>query len=440
MAHTMNHRPRRFLPLRPESLAAALAHAARLVARVRAGHTLSTGLEHLWQQEPELTPGQRGAIQDLAYTSLRAFGYAEALLAPLLHSPPPEPLYSLLLVALNRLEARPDIAHTLVDQCVQAAAAEFDGKLRGLVNAILRNYLRRAPELRNHAAAQEVAAWRHPAWWIARLRSAYPDQHQAILSAGNSHPPMALRTNLRRTSVEALRQRLTDEGIAATRGPGAALLLAEPQPVTRIPGFLEGWCSVQDPAAQRAAAALDLHPGQRVLDACAAPGGKSAHILEYCAVELTAIELSPARLRRVAENLDRLGLQAELRTADCRATEQWWDGRPFDRILADVPCSASGVVRRHPDIKWLRRNEDIPQFVKQQTEILERLWHTLVPGGKMLYATCSVFPEENSMQIERFVRNHANARRLALADGADGQLLPCAEHDGFFYALLEKNR
>lgn len=415
-----------------------MSDAALLVAGVRAGKTLTSGLATLWQRTPELSGAHRGAVQDLAYGTLRDYGHGERQLAPLLRSIPADPVYSLLLVALHRLEARPESAHTIVDQCVHAAAAVLDGRFRGLANAVLRNHLRAPPEAQR--PPDPVALHRHPAWWIARLRKAYPADYAAILAAGNGRPPMALRTNLRRTDPSTLVRRLTAEGIECTALGATAVQLATPMPVTRIPGFAEGECSVQDPGAQHAAGWLDLRPGQRVLDACAAPGGKTAHILESCDVALTALELAPERLPKVQENLARLGLSARLVSADCAELESWWDGRPFDRILADVPCSASGVVRRHPDIKWLRREEDLHRFAAQQARILARLWHTLAPGGKMLYATCSVFPEENSMQIERFVRRHPDARHLPLPDHADGQLLPCAQHDGFFYALLEKTR
>ena len=217
-----------------------------------------------------------------------------------------------------------------------------------------------------------------------------------------------------------------------------ALLLARPVPVGRLPGFAEGLVSVQDAGAQYAAGYLDLAAGQRVLDACAAPGGKTSHMLESADVALTALDADPQRARRVSENLERLGLHAEVKTADCRDLARWWDGRPFDRILADVPCSASGVVRRNPDIKWLRRAEDVARFAAQQAEILDALWQVLAPGGKMLYVTCSVFAEENRDQVAAFIARHPDCCRLPLAGQPDCQYLPCAEHDGFFYALLER--
>ncbi|MFY9316224.1 MAG: SAM-dependent methyltransferase, partial [Burkholderiales bacterium] len=217
------------------------------------------------------------------------------------------------------------------------------------------------------------------------------------------------------------------------------LLLERPMPVDRLPGFAAGEVSVKDAGAQRAAGLLALRDGQRVLDACAAPGGKSAHLLETAQVRLTALDVEAARCADITRNLARLGLAADVRAADCGAHEAWWDGAPFDRILADVPCSASGVARRHPDIKWLRRAADVAAFAARQARILEALWRVLAPGGKLLYVTCSVFPEENGVVIDAFAARTPGARRASLPDAAAAQLLPDAEHDGFFYALLEKS-
>jgi 16S rRNA (cytosine967-C5)-methyltransferase len=217
-----------------------------------------------------------------------------------------------------------------------------------------------------------------------------------------------------------------------------ALLLAKPVPVARLPGFAEGDVSVQDAGAQRAAGLLDLAPGQRVLDACAAPGGKSAHILECADVALTALDVDAKRVARIDAGLARLGLAATVRAADCTALRDWWDGKPFTRILADVPCSGSGVARRHPDSKWLRRAEDLPAFARRQAAILDALWCALAPGGKLLYVTCSMFAEENGAVVDGFCARTPQARRAVLPDGAPAQLLPGPEHDGFFFALLEK--
>jgi 16S rRNA (cytosine967-C5)-methyltransferase len=218
----------------------------------------------------------------------------------------------------------------------------------------------------------------------------------------------------------------------------AGLLLAQPVPVARLPGFAKGDVSVQDAGAQRAAACLDLCDGQRVLDACAAPGGKSAHILERADVELHALDVDRARLDRLERNLARLQLHAQVRAADAARLEHWWDGRPFDRLLADVPCSGSGVARRYPDLKWLRRAADLPAFAQRQAALLAALWRALRPGGKLLYVTCSVFPQENGAVVDAFMAGAADAQRLPLSDGAPEQWLPQAAHDGFYYALIQK--
>ena len=405
-------------------LSAALAAAATLVGGVIAGRTPDALLARL---DPALRP----AVIDLGFTTLRDCGRGDFLLGRLLARPLDHaPTRALLLVALARLERRPEEAHTLVDQAVTAAGKRF----KGLVNAVLRNFLRRRDELLAAADGDDVARWRHPRWWLDRLQAAFPDRWQDIAAAGNGHPPMCLRFNRRRPAT-------TDfpADISGTRPDDIALLLDKPVPVERIPGFREGQVSVQDWGAQQAARLLDVRDGMRVLDACAAPGGKTAHLLELADLDLTALELEADRARRIVENLDRLGLSAAVRVADAACPADWWDGRPFDRILADVPCSASGVVRRHPDIKWLRRAADVAGFARTQARILDALWPTLAPGGKMLYCTCSVFPEENGDQVRAFLARHPDARPLRTGDAAnDWQLLPSDEHDGFHYALLGK--
>lgn len=427
------------VPRLPEdSLAYALLTSARLIADVTAGQTLTEALAVLWNSRPDTPAGTRGAILDLTYGCLRDYGRQDFILAKLLQKPLPEPLQSLLRVALHRLGVRADTAHTVVDQAVEAAATLLAGKFKGVVNGVLRNALRQSADLERAADADMVAEFRHPPWWIRRLRNQYPESWRSILGAGNTHPPMALRINRRRTNLRAALEAFAAADLPVRELANGALLLERPVPVARIPGFAEGLLSVQDAGAQHAARLLDLADGQRVLDACAAPGGKAAHILERADVSLLALDSDPQRAMRVTENLTRLGLAAEVRTADCRNLGRWWDGQPFERILADVPCSASGVVRRNPDIKWLRRSDDIARFAAQQAEILEALWQVLAPGGRMLYATCSVFAEENQEQIAGFAGRHADCRQLPIGGQPDCQYLPCAEHDGFFYALLEK--
>lgn len=433
--------PRRSSPARPlpeDSLAHALCCAAELIARVAGGAALTDILADLWVSRPATPPAVRGAIQDLTYGTLRDYGRQDFILGRLLDKSLPEPVQSLLRVALHRLDVRPETAHTVVDQAVNAAATLLSGRFKGVVNGVLRNALRQSATLRYAADADLVAEMRHPPWWIRRVRDQHPQDWRNVLAAGNVHPPMALRGNRRRSTPEAAAAELAEAGLSARTWPGGALLLERPVPVVRIPGFAEGRVSVQDIGAQAAAPLLDVASGQHVLDACAAPGGKTAHLLELADVDLLALDADPQRARRIDENLQRLGLSARVMAADCRAIDRWWDGRPFDRILADVPCSASGVVRRHPDIKWLRRSSDIGRFAAQQAEILDALWQVLAPGGKMLYATCSVFREENQDQVARFAASHADCHRLTIEGQTDRQFLPCADHDGFFYALLHK--
>jgi 16S rRNA (cytosine967-C5)-methyltransferase len=306
------------------------------------------------------------------------------------------------------------------------------------VNALLRNFLRARVGIEARLGADAAARHWHPNWWIERLRAAYPADWEGVLAAGNTHPPMCLRVNARRSDAAAYAARLAAQDIGVRSLGASALLLDRPLAVDRLPGFAAGDVSVQDAGAQRAATLLDLSAGQRVLDACAAPGGKSAHILEIAEVALSALDIDPVRCADVTRNLARLGLAAEVRTADCCAPESWWDGIAFDRILADVPCTASGIARRHPDIKWLRRPTDVAAFAAKQARILEALWRMLAPGGKLLYVTCSVFPEENAAVIDAFAARTPEARRASLADGGPAQWLPSPEHDGFFFSLLEK--
>lgn len=422
--------PPRIQPGLSDSLAAA----ARVVAAVLAGRTPDATLA-------QTAPAIRPATLDLAYTTLRDFGRGDYLLGRLLDNPLKEAgIRALLLVALARLERRPEDAHTVVDQAVKAAAGIAGGRLKGLVNGVLRNFMRQCDGLLAAADADAVAHWRHPAWWLDALREAYPADWEDVATAGNAHPPLCLRINRRRASSnDYSSQELAAAGITAQILDDTALLLDKPLPVERLPGFAEGRVSVQDWGAQRAATLLDLFDGQRVLDACAAPGGKTAHILEGAAVQLTALEIDARRSARIEQNLQRLGLRASLLVGDACQPAAWWDGQGFDRILADVPCSASGVVRRHPDIKWLRRSADVAGFVRSQAAILDALWPLLATGGKMLYCTCSVFPQENDDQMRAFVARHPDARRRPTGgDAPELQLLPSATHDGFYYALLEK--
>jgi len=411
------------------SLAYALREAARIDAAVFAGQSLADNLVG------RVDIVARPAVQDIVYGSLRAFGRGDFFLSRLLERPlAADEVRALLLVALYRLETRPSAAHTVVDQAVSAAAEIQHGKYRGLVNGVLRSFLRQQEALVAALAADPLAVAQHPDWWLAQLQLAWPDDWQGIVAAGNQPPPMALRVNRRRVSRGDYQTQLMAAGIAARPVGEDGLALEKPQPVDRLPGFFDGLVSVQDPGAQRAAEILAPEPGSRVLDACSAPGGKTAHLLERADLELLALDLKPARCRRVEEGLGRLHLSARVQVADCIKLNEWWDGRPFDAVLADVPCTASGVVRRNPDAKWLRRFEDVASFARTQARILDALWQVVRPGGKLLYATCSVFPAENTLQIRRFLACQP-AARIAYEE----QLLPDAERDGFYYCLLEKH-
>ena len=415
------------------ALAPALADAARVVSRVAAGRSLADELDGTAHAT------SRAALLDLTHGTLRRYGRVQAIVRELSHRGNADAqLQALLWCALYALESGRYAPYTVVDQAVRACGLLEKWNAKGFVNALLRAALREQASLEARIAADAEAHHQHPAWWIEAVRRAYPDAWQATLAAGNSHPPMCLRVNRRRTSVETYQARLAEAGIAARPLGAQALLLERPVAVGALPGFESGDVSVQDAGAQRAALCLDLRDGQRVLDACAAPGGKSAHILETAEVELTALDSDAARIPRLARNLERLSLRAQARHADCAQTGAWWDGAPFDRILADVPCSASGIARRRPDLKWLRRAQDLESFAARQATILDALWQVLRANGKLLYATCSVFPPENDGVISAFLDRHSGARSVSLPDGGAAQWLPDAEHDGFYYALIEK--
>jgi 16S rRNA (cytosine967-C5)-methyltransferase len=419
------------------ALAQALRDAARMVARVAAGRSLADELTRAAEEGVE-TP--RAALLDLTHGTLRRYGRGHTIVRELSRRAQPDALVEALLwCALYALESERYADYTVVDQAVRACALLERWSAKGYVNAVLRSYLRERAALEARIRASEEARYQHPRWWIDIVRAAYPERWEDVLAAGNSHPPMALRVNTRRLSVSEYLDRLQGAGIAARALRGEALLLERALPVERLPGFAAGEVSVQDAGAQRAAHCLALAPGQRVLDACAAPGGKTAHILERAHVDLTALDIDATRCERIARNLQRLSLAATVRTADCTRLDAWWDGVPFERILADVPCSSSGVARRHPDLKWLRRASDLPAFAGRQAAILDALWQVLAPNGKLLYVTCSVFPQENETLVEAFAARKRDALRLPLPDGEPQQWLPGPEHDGFYYALIQKH-
>lgn len=470
-------------PLPPESLAFALLGAARIGLGVREGHSLRDGLAkervaldtaskrvvRATTDRPRSDP--MGAMHDLAARSLRHRGRADALLALLAPRALDPPLLRELLVvaiaqvvdaldpalpddspAAERFARLPYAPFTLVDQAVRAVSSDPAlARAKGFVNAVLRTLLRRIESERpalqaalDGPRASDESRYGLPAWWVDRLRRAWPSDWQAIVEASRGHPPLVLRVNVRKTTPEAYLARLADAGIAAERIGPVAIRLAQALPVQRIPGFGEGDVSVQDAAAQLAASLLDVRDGMRVLDACAAPGGKTGHVLELADCEMVALDVDASRLQRIRENLDRLDLKADLVAGDAARPEAWWDGRRFDRILADVPCTASGILRRHPDIRWLRRPADVESLSLRAQQITDALWSLLDPGGRLLFVTCSVFPEESARHADAFAYRHPDA----IVRASPGQLLPgrvdasleTSDHDGLFFAVFEKTK
>jgi len=413
--------------------------AASLVDMVLRGHSLARALP---ARRDELPPEARGALLDLTQGSLRHLGTLRVLVRLMAARPPAETaVEALLLVALYQLIHTKAAPHAIVDEAVAAARQTGRGSAGGLVNALLRRFLREREALLSAVRATPEGRWSHPAWWIERLCAQLGDaQTEAVLCAGLGHPPMALRPNARRIAPGAYAERLDQAGLVHRRLANGALLLDQPVPSRQLPGFHEGLVSVQDAGAQWAALLLDPRDGERVLDACAAPGGKAAHLVERAPVQLLALDRDGERLQEARHQFERLGLSAQWRCADAAQLDTWWDGQPFHRVLLDAPCSASGVVRRHPDAKWLRRETDLPALAREQGRLLEALWQVLEPGGTLLYATCSVFAEENTGTVDAFLSRHSGARRLVpkALPGGTGLLLPDQDHDGFFYALLEK--
>ncbi len=438
----------------PPQLAAQLQWAARGLQAVQAGQSSTDWLTT--QCPPALRPG----VQALLLTALRHWGRAQALrqqLTPKTPHPAVDALLCLCL-ALRVHEPAPYPEHTLVSQAVEAAKKEPRTKaLAALINACLRRFGREREALMALTDRETQARWNHPAWWVDRLRADHPDHWQDLLAQAQQHPPMVLRVNLRRTTLSDWLDRCRQMGIEARPLGAVAVWLPQPVPVQRLPGFDQGHCSVQDLAAQMAAPLLldalgpppQTGPWQ-LLDACAAPGGKTAHLLERAGAdaEVLALDVDASRLSRVRDNLLRLGLRARTQVADAACPDTWAEpAEVFDGILLDAPCSASGIVRRHPDIPWLRRPDDLDGLARQQRALLEGLWPRLKPGGFLLYCTCSVFRVEGETQLETFVAHNTDALRRP----APGHLIPVkaanrgsvgdngvCEPDGFFYALLQK--
>lgn len=423
--------------------------ASQIILDVTEGRSLSDCLN-------KVLPGikdnrDRAFVQAVCYGICRFYTRIDVVLSHLLENPMREKdsdVHALLMVGLYQLmEMRiPDYA--AVTETVNATEKLQKPWARGLVNAILREYLREREALNKEIEQDAEAFYAHPEWWIEAIKESWPSDGQSILAANNEHPPFALRVNQQLITREKYLEKLQAADLAAAIIPDthSGIILAEPIAAEGLPGFAAGEVSVQDGAAQLAAELLQLASQQRVLDACAAPGGKLTHLLEVMPdLSVVAVEKDATRLTSIKENLTRLHMQAECIHADANNVDAWWDGKLFDRILLDAPCSASGVIRRHPDIKLLRYPSDIPEFVIEQKRLLTSLWPLLKQDGLLLYATCSIFPEENTEVIESFLATHKDAKHEVLATSAGiactlgRQILPgYAQMDGFYYALLRK--
>ena len=426
-------------------LAAARALAAVLSGKASLNSSLPAQLDKVEERD-------RGLVQDLAFGTARWQPRLDLLAAQLLQKPfkaADADVQALLLVGLYQLFYTRIPAHAAIGETVGCADKLKKPWAKGLLNAVLRRAQREGEALLADMERDPVVRTAHPRWLQKALKAFWPQQWEAIRAANNAHPPMILRVNRHHHSRDAYLALLTETGISASpcQYSRDGILLAEACDVRGLPGFAEGWVSVQDEAAQLAADLMELAPGQRVLDACCAPGGKTCHLLEAEAglAEVVAIDLEAKRLARVRENLDRLQLDAQLIACDARDTASWWDGKPFQRILLDAPCSATGVIRRHPDIKLTRQADDIPALAALQGELLDALWPTLEVGGMLVYATCSSLPTENTEVIEAFLARTPGARELDLALEAGlrqphGRQLLAQEggHDGFYYAKLIK--
>lgn len=424
--------------------------AVRVIARVvDEGRSLSSALEETLHQ---VEPRERPLTQELCYGVMRFYPRLEGLSQQLMDKPlkaKEREVAYLILLGLYQLFYMQVPAHAAVNETVNTLKPLKREWARGLLNAILRRAQREQEQLQQLIESDERLHFAHPDWLLHRLQQAWPQQWQVIAEANNQRPPMVLRVNRRQGNRDTYLVQLQAADIEATPTPHAedGLILGRPVDVGQLPGFANGSVSVQDTAAQLAAQLLDAQSGEYVLDACAAPGGKTAHILERQAdIRLDALDVDEQRLQRVYDNLQRLGLQARVIAGDATQTETWWSGEQYDRILLDAPCSATGVIRRHPDIKLLRRDSDIATLIELQGQILRALWQTLKPGGTLLYATCSILPEENSQQVTAFLQTTADASEInieaswGVACEAGRQVITGSDNmDGFYYALLQKS-
>ncbi|WP_279146193.1 16S rRNA (cytosine(967)-C(5))-methyltransferase RsmB [Photobacterium carnosum] len=420
------------------------AAAAKVIYQVvDQGQSLSAALP-LAQQD--IKERDHALLQEICYGVLRWLPRLESITNALMDKPlkgKQRVFHHLILVGLYQLGYMRIPAHAAVAETVDATKTLKKTQLRGLINAVLRSYQRQKDALDEQAVSHDAGKYGHPSWLLKLLKTSYPDDYAAICEANNTKAPMWLRVNSQHHDRDTYRVLLDAEGIATELHPQAAdaLRLISPCDVTKLPGFSDGWVSVQDAAAQLAVDYLQPQAGELILDCCAAPGGKTVHIMERVpSAQVVAIDCDENRLKRVHENLERLNLTAQVLCADARYPEQWWHGEKFDRILLDAPCSATGVIRRHPDIKWLRRGEDIAALALLQAEIFDAMWLQLKPGGTLVYATCSITPQENCDQVKAFLSRTVDATLIDSDPASPGrQILPGEEAmDGFYYAVLTK--
>jgi 16S rRNA (cytosine967-C5)-methyltransferase len=415
------------------------------VSEVIKGHNLNHVFDRHFDHHSHITPQQKSIAIFLAYGAIRFLGENQFFIRKLINKKiTNKKIEALLCVALFQLNHDQSNDFTIVNEAVEAAKFINKSWAGSFVNGVLRNFIRQKDNLKSELKNDEEAFYSYPLWWIRLIKEAYNKDWESILLNGNKHPPLTLRINVRKINLKQYEEKLKSESIKYRVLGDIALELTQPIPVEKIPGFIEGEVSVQDFGAQLAAKLLDLKDGQVCLDACSAPGGKTGHMLEIADIELVSIDQQKERLYKVKENLERLQLHAHLKCADLLAIKSWWNDKLFDRILLDTPCSASGVVRRHVDIKWLRRPRDIEMFAKQQKIMLQAMWQLLKKGGKLLYATCSIFPDENQRVIDDFIKKHSDAKEVKWSVDSkyskyENQLIPSENHDGFFYALFEKN-
>ena len=418
--------------------------AAMIVEQVLLGKNLDKSFDLILNKYNNSEIENLSQIKDMVYGAIRNLGKSNFYINKLVKNKIEDRcLEALLHVVLFQITHERSNNFTLVNEAVDAAK-KINHKKSAFINAVLRNFLRNRDSLKQELNQDESAAYSYPNWWIKKVKNQYPKNWKDILNIGNQRPPLALRINLKKIGVNEYSAVLDEHEINHTLVGGECLIINTPLGVDKIPGFLDGKVSVQDFGAQLAAHLIDLKKGHKVLDACSAPGGKACHMLELNSIQLLAIESDKQRIIKIQENIDRQGLKAKILNDKISSQNEWWNKESFDRILLDVPCSASGIVRRHVDIKWLRRINDFQNFAASQLTLLRAAWPMLKEGGKLLYVTCSIFEEENREVIEKFKKDSKNITELDIifpsnVEHIKNQVLPSKNHDGLFYALLQKN-